>query len=67
MEALLFMFNSLAIVLMAYMGLRDDRRAPGAPHTSIFRMRDHAPAATTATAEAETWASWEQSTQERVP
>ena len=40
MESLLFMFDSLAMVLLVFMGLRDDRRAPGAPHTSIFRMRD---------------------------
>ena len=34
------MLNSIAIVLMVFMGLRDDRRPPNAPHTSIFRMRD---------------------------
>ncbi len=40
MEALLFMLDSIAVVLMVFMGLRDDRRPPGAPHSSLFRMRD---------------------------
>ncbi len=40
MEALLFLINSLVIVVMVFQGLRDDRRAAGAPATSIFRTRD---------------------------
>ncbi len=34
------MLNSIAVVLMVFMGLRDDRRPAGSPHTSLFRMRD---------------------------
>ncbi len=41
-EALLFMLNSAVMILMVYMGLRDDRRAPGMLHTSLFRTRDEA-------------------------
>ncbi len=40
MEALLFMFDALVMVALVFMGLRDDRRAPGAPMTSLFRTRD---------------------------
>ncbi len=40
MEALLFMLNSFAMVVMIYMGLRDDRRPPGTPRTSVFRMTE---------------------------
>ncbi len=40
MEALLFMLDSIVIVVMVYMGLRDDRRPPSAPSTSLFRFRD---------------------------
>jgi len=36
-EALLFLLNSIAVVAMVVMGLRDDRRRPGTPQTSIFR------------------------------
>jgi len=36
-EALLFLLNSIAVVVMAFMGLRDDRRRPGTPQTSVFR------------------------------
>jgi hypothetical protein len=39
-EALLFMLNSIAVVVMVYMGLRDDRRARGTPQTSVFRTID---------------------------
>ncbi len=70
MEALLFMLNSITIVLMVFMGLRDDRRPANAPHTSIFRMRD-VPAGGAARPnsrgadapdlpEAPDWADWEQ-------
>ncbi len=45
MEALLFMLNSIAVVLMVFMGLRDDRLPPGMPHTSLFRLRDEPVAA----------------------
>lgn len=69
MEALLFMLNSIAVVLMVFMGLRDDRKPPGAPHTSLFRMRDE-PAGTAATvrvaaaeapghADRPDWADWD--------
>lgn len=37
MEALLFLLNSVAVVVMVYMGLRDDRRPPGTPQASVFR------------------------------
>ena len=40
MEALLFLIDGLAFVLVVYMGLRDDRRPPGAPMTSFFRMTE---------------------------
>ncbi len=70
MEALLFMLNSMAIVLMVFMGLRDDRRPPGVPHTSFFRMRDEpvksaAPPHSVDTVVSEmgdrpSWAEWEQ-------
>ena len=61
MEALLFMFNSMAIVVMVFMGLRDDKAPPGTPHTSIFRMRDRpVPAKSAATPEVREpgWADW---------
>jgi hypothetical protein len=41
MEALLFMLNSIAVLIVAYMGLRDDRRRPGTPQTSFFRTFDY--------------------------
>jgi hypothetical protein len=41
-EALLFMVDCMVIVVMVYMGLRDDRRSARTPATSIFRMRDRA-------------------------
>ncbi len=40
MEALLLMLNSIVVVIMVFQGLRDDRRPPGTPATSLFRMRD---------------------------
>ncbi len=40
MEALLFLIDGLVFVLMVYMGLRDDRRPPGTPMTSFFRMTE---------------------------
>jgi hypothetical protein len=39
-EALLFILDSFAMVIVVYMALRDDRRPPGAPQTSIFRTFD---------------------------
>ncbi len=36
----MFVCDSFAIVLIVYMGLRDDRRSKGTPQTSLFRMRD---------------------------
>ena len=38
MESLLFLLNSIAIVVLVVMGLRDDRRKPGAPARSYFRF-----------------------------
>jgi len=40
MEALLFLLNSVAVVVMVYMGLRDDRRLLGTPQTSVFRTTE---------------------------
>jgi hypothetical protein len=40
-EALLLMLNSIAVLIVAYMGLRDDRRPPGTPQTSLFRTFDY--------------------------
>lgn len=40
MEAALLTLNGIAFVLMVYMGLRDERRAKGAPQTSLFRMTE---------------------------
>lgn len=37
MESLLFLLNSIAVVVLVIMGLRDDRRKPGAPAKSYFR------------------------------
>ena len=37
MEALLFLLNSIVVVAMVIMGLRDDRRRPGTPQTSVLR------------------------------
>ena len=37
------MLDCFVVVLLVFMGLRDDRRAPGEPHTSLFRMRDVSP------------------------
>jgi hypothetical protein len=39
-EALMFLLDSVVMVVMVYMGLRDDRRPKRAAQTSIFRMRD---------------------------
>jgi hypothetical protein len=33
------MFNAIAMILLVYMGWRDERRPPGSPPTSIFRTR----------------------------
>lgn len=38
MESLLFLLNSIAIVVLVVMGLRDDRRKAGAPARSYFRF-----------------------------
>lgn len=40
MESLLFVFNGIAVVLLVFMGIKDDRRAPGARQISIFRYKD---------------------------
>lgn len=37
MESLLFFLNSLAMVVLVIMGLRDDRRRPGTAARSYFR------------------------------
>ena len=57
---MIFMLDSLVVVLMVFMGLRDDRRPPGEPHTSLFRMRAdvaEAPAPPAPDA-APAWAEW---------
>ncbi len=51
MEALLFLLNSIAIVVVVYMGLRDDRRPPGTPQASVFRTIDDGDALPGAVAE----------------
>lgn len=38
MEALLLMLDGIAMLVLVYMGLRDERAPPGAPHRSVFRM-----------------------------
>ena len=58
---MIFMLDSLVVVLMVFMGLRDDRRPPGEPHTSLFRMRTDAaepPAPPAASDAAPAWAEW---------
>lgn len=40
MEALLLTLNGVVMIMVVYMGLRDDRRPPGDPMTSLFRMRE---------------------------
>jgi len=39
-EALLLLLDGMAMVVVIYMGLRDDRRVPGTPATSLFRMTE---------------------------
>ncbi len=34
------MFDGLVMVVLVFMGLRDDRRAPGSRQTSLFRTID---------------------------
>ena len=34
------MLDSFAMILLVFMGLRDDRLAPGEPQKSLFRTRD---------------------------
>ncbi len=59
---MIFMLDSLVIVLMMFMGLRDDRRPPGEPHTSLFRMRtdaaDASPPQAASPDAAPAWAEW---------
>jgi hypothetical protein len=43
-EALLFTFSSVLMVVLAYMAWHDDRRPPGTPPTNIFRTADKATA-----------------------
>jgi hypothetical protein len=38
----MFMLDCAVIVVLVYMGLRDDRRSARTPATSIFRTRDRA-------------------------
>jgi len=40
LEALLFFLNSIAVVVLVVMGLRDDRRKPGKPAASYFRYSE---------------------------
>jgi hypothetical protein len=37
LESLVFLLNSIAVIVLVVMGLRDDRRKPGAPAKSYFR------------------------------
>jgi len=39
-EVLAFLFDSFAILIALYLGLRDDRRPLGAPQRSLFRTFD---------------------------
>ena len=39
MEALLFLLNSVAVLVVIAMEVRDDRRKPDTPPTSWFRSR----------------------------
>ena len=40
MESLLLTLDGLMMVVVIYMGLRDDGRPPGTPLKSLFRMRE---------------------------
>lgn len=40
MESLLFFLNSGAVVVLAIMALRDERRKAGVPARSYFRFRE---------------------------
>ena len=40
LESLLFAFNGIAVLLLVFMGIKDDRRRPGTPQISIFRYKD---------------------------
>jgi hypothetical protein len=40
LESLLLTLDGLMMVVVIYMGLRDDRRAPGAKLRSLFRMTE---------------------------
>lgn len=40
MESLLFLFNSAAVVILVFMGFRDERRKSGTPATSYFRYAE---------------------------
>ena len=40
MEAALLVLDSIVMLVLIYMGWRDDRLKPGDPQTSIFRTAD---------------------------
>lgn len=40
MEALLLLLDGVMMIVVIYMGLRDDCRVPGTPMTSLFRMTE---------------------------
>ena len=40
MESLLLTLDGVMMVVVIYMGLRDDRRPPGTRLKSLFRMRE---------------------------
>jgi hypothetical protein len=42
-ESLIFIFDAIAILIVIYMGVRDDRRSPGTPQKSLFRTFDPDP------------------------
>lgn len=55
MEAFTLLCDVVAIVLVVYMGWRDDGRAPGTPQTSLFRTLDEAATIPGATPKQKSW------------
>ena len=43
MEALTLLLDCIVVLLLVYMGMRDERRRPGTPATSLFRAIDADP------------------------
>lgn len=57
METLLLVLNSLLVVLVAFMGIRDERRPAGTPRTSLFRTVDGDAAPSTPSEPDQRWRS----------